>query len=209
MRLAVVVAVAVVLVTSVARADDEGPAESSRSVKLFDTRRTTAALEIDAGPLWNRRVQDTTPLTERTNFQRGAPLASEIGAGIVQTTPYAPFFLRGVTKTLLRVLDGESFSWALLHQEIGGGIALGPLGVDGRFRVSILSVDVVHAEWSVQTLSPGASAGISLALGKLHVDARLNADYLWRWFGPDYVVRSFTIGLRLDVPKPRSPFHDD
>jgi hypothetical protein len=188
-----------------ALADEASVSESPRSIKLFDTQRTIPSWEIHAGPLWNRRVQDTTPTTDRRNFSHDAPLASEIGAGIIQTTPYGPLYLVDVTEMLFRVIDDKSFSWALFHQELGGGVVLGPLEPDVRVRVGILTADIVHAKPSAQLLTPGVSAGIGFRLGKLRVDGRGNADYLWRWFGADYVVRSFTIGLRLDFPPPKSP----
>ncbi|MDF2694953.1 MAG: hypothetical protein K0S65_3336, partial [Labilithrix sp.] len=89
---------------------NQRPTLSRRSVKLFDQSRGTAALELSIGPIWARRVQDETPITQRRNFERGAPLASEIAIGSVFTTPAerGPFYLTGHMKTLLRVIDDKS-----------------------------------------------------------------------------------------------------
>ena len=182
------------------------PTESPRSVKLFDQRRTITSYQLDIGPIWQRRVEDTTPITDRQNFERGAPLASEVGFGTVSTTPKRPFFLVGHVKTLLRVLDDKSFSWAIFHQELGGGLILGPFEPEVRFRLSAITADIMHAQPSFQLLSPGVGAGVGIHLGRFRVDLRANVDYLWRWFGPDYVVRGITLGIRLDLPRPRTPF---
>src|SRR5690606_29444963 len=119
------------------------------------------------GPIWARRVQDDTPVTHRRNFERGAPLAGEIAFGTVFTTPSkrGPFFLAGHLKTLLRVIDDKSFSWSIFHQELGGGLKLGPFEPEVRLRLSVLSADIIHAEPSVQLLSPGVSAGFGIHVG--------------------------------------------
>jgi hypothetical protein len=174
---------------------------SPRSVKLFDSARSLMSYELDVGPLWNRRVQETTPEMDRTNFRRGAPLAGEIGLGTVFTTPARPFYLVGHAKTLLRIIDDKSVSWALYHHELGGGLMLGPLEPEVRIRLGALTADIIHAQPSIQLLTPGASAALGLHFGNLRIEFRGNVDYLWRWFGPDYVLRSITIGLRLDMPK--------
>lgn len=184
------------------------PKESHRSVKLFDLRKSTVSLQLDVGPIWARRVQDDTPITVRRNFERGAPLAGEIGFGTVFTTPSfkGPFFLVGHLKTLLRVVDDKSFSWSLFHQELGGGVMLGPFEPEVRLRLSVLSADIFHAEPSVQLLSPGVSAGFGIHVGKIRLDIKAHSEYLWRWFGPDYLIRGVTIGFRLDQSRPKTPF---
>lgn len=181
---------------------------SQRSVKLFDLSRSTTSLQLDVGPIWARRVQDETPVTQRRNFERGAPLAGEIAVGTVYTTPSkrGPFFLTGQMKTLLRVIDDKSFSWSIFHQELGGGLMLGPFEPEVRLRLSVLSADIVHAQPSVQLLSPGVSAGFGVHLGKIRLDIKAHSEYLWRWFGPDYLIRGVTIGFRLDQARPKTPF---
>jgi hypothetical protein len=175
------------------------------SIKLFDTFNTVRAYQLDIGPLWNRQVQDETPAQLRSNFHHGAPLAGEIAAGMVFRTPYKPFFLVGRQRTILRILDDKSFSWSLFHQDLGGGLVLGPFEPDVQVGVSILTADIFHAEPSVQLFTPRVSAGLGIHAGRFRIEARAHAEYLWRWFGPDYLVRGFTIGLGLDLPPPRSP----
>jgi hypothetical protein len=186
----------------------EAPKLSHRSVKLFDQRRSLVSLQLDVGPIWVRRVQDETPITQRRNFTRGAPLAGEIGFGTVFTTPSqrGPFFLAGHLKTLLRVIDDKSFSWSIFHQELGGGLMLGPFEPEIRLRLGLLTADVIHAEPSVQLFTPGVAAGVGIHVGKFRLDIKAHSEYLWRWFGPDYLVRGVTIGLRLDQNRPKTPF---
>lgn len=184
------------------------PRESSRSIKLFDERKSIISRQLDVGPIWARRVEDETPATRRKNFERGAPLAGEIALGTVYTTPSrrGPFFLVGALKTVFRIVDDKSFSWSLFHQELGGGLMLGPFEPEVRLRLSVISADIFHAEPSVQLLSPGVSAGFGLKLGKIRLDIKGHSEYLWRWFGPDYSIRGVTIGLRLDLTRPKAPF---
>lgn len=186
----------------------ERPTLSKRSVKLFDQRRSITSLELSLGPIWARRVEDETPITRRQNFERGAPLASEIALGTVYTTPSerGPFFLTGHLKTLLRVIDGKSFSWALFHQELGGGFRLGPFEPEVRLRLSLLTADIIHADPSIQLFTPGVSAGFGIHVGKIRLDIKAHSEYLWRWFGPDYLIRGVTIGFRLDQNRPKTPF---
>lgn len=184
------------------------PKESPRSVKLFDSRKSTVSIQLDVGPIWARRVQDETPITQRKNFERGAPLASEIGAGTVYTTPSqrGPFFLVGHVKTLFRVIDDKSFAGSIFHQELGGGLKLGPFEPEVRLRLSLLTADIFHAQPSFEMLTPGVAAGFGIHVGQIRVDVKAHTEYLWRWFGPDYSIRGITIGLRLDRPQPKSPF---
>jgi hypothetical protein len=189
----------------------EGPKLSRRSVKLFDQQRSIASLELTVGPIWTRRVQDETPITQRHNFERGAPLASEIAVGTVYTTPSekGPFYLTGHLKTLLRVLDDKSFSWSIFHQELGGGIKIGPFEPEIRLRLSLLSADVIHAQPSVQLFTPGVSAGVGIHVGTIRLDIKAHSEYLWRWFGADYLIRGVSLGLRFDRTRPKSPFPGD
>ncbi len=181
---------------------------SHRSVKLFDQSRSIVSTELSIGPIWARRVQDETPITLRRNFERGAPLAGELAVGSVYTTPSArgPFYLTGHLKTLLRVIDDKSFSWGMFHQEFGGGLMIGPFEPEVRVRLTVLSVDIFHAQPSVQLLTPGVAAGFGLHLGKIRLDIKAHSEYLWRWFGPDYLIRGVTIGFRFDQSRPKTPF---
>ncbi len=187
---------------------DDGPKLSHRSVKLFDSRKSIVGLQLDVGPIFARRVQDETPITVRRNFEHKAPLASEIGFGTVYVTPSfkGPFFLVGALKTVFRIVDDKSFSWSLFHQELGGGIKIGPFEPEVRLRLSVLTADIFHADPSIQLMSPGISAGFGIHVGKIRLDIKAHSEYLWRWFGPDYLIRGVTIGLRLDQSRPKTPF---
>lgn len=176
---------------------EEAPT-SPRSVKLFDSKTSINSYVLSLGPVWTRKAEDATPAENRQNFEHGT---GEISLGSVTTTPLGPFYISGSPRTLLRVLDSKKFSWAIFHEELAGGLRLGPLEPEVGIGASLLSVDVFNAEWSAQLFSPRVSAGVGLHLGKIKVDIKGHAEYLWRWFGPDYYVRGITLGVRFDAPK--------
>lgn len=179
---------------------------SRNSVKLFGSENSTKAFQLDIGPLWSRQTQDETPAQLRENISRGAPLASEIALGMTFITPAKPFYLFGKQRTLLRILDDKSFSWSLFHQDLGGGIMIGPIEPEAGIGLSLLTADIFHAEPSIQLFTPRVMAGIGIHVGALKVSLMAHAEYLWRWFGPDYLVRGITLGIRLDAARPKSPF---
>jgi hypothetical protein len=119
-----------------------------------------------------------------------------------------PFYIAGASRTLLRIFDSKRFSWGIFHQDLAGGLRLGPLEPEVRIGASLLSIDVMNAEWSAQLFSPRVSAGVGLHLGKIKVDIKGHAEYLWRWFGPDYFVRGITLGVRIDAP-PKQVFREE
>lgn len=185
------------------------PPLARSSHKLFDTFTTERSFLVELGPIWSRQVQDETPAEARRGFERGAPLAGELALGMALKTPYKGLFLMGQQKTLLRVIDDKSFSWSLFHQEVGGGVRLGPFEPEVRLGLSIFTADIFHAEPSLQLFSPRVSAGVGVVLGTFRLDIHGHSEYLWRWFGPDYLVRGVTIGFRFDMPKPKSPLSYD
>lgn len=178
---------------------------SPRSVKLFDSKSSTNSYVLDIGPIWTRKAEEATPAQNREGFDRGT---GEISIGSVSTSPLGPFYIAGSPRTLLRILDSKKFSWSVFHQDFLAGLRLGPIEPEVRFGASLMSIDVFNAEWSAQLLSPRVSAGIGLHLGKIKVDIKGHAEYLWRWFGPDYYVRGITLGIRLDAPR-REMFRDE
>jgi hypothetical protein len=178
------------------------------SYKLFDTFNTIRRFQLDIGPIYTRQIQEETPAQRLTGFEHPAPLASEIGLGMAYQTPYKPFYLVGRQRTLLRILDDKSFSWSIFQQDLGGGMMLGPFEPDVQVGLSVLTADIFHGEPSIQLFSPRVSAGIGLHAGRLRVELRGHAEYLWRWFGPDYLVRGITLGIGLDQPKARSPLEE-
>jgi len=199
---------AALLTVGPAAADDSVPepdvVESRRSFKLFDNRRTVAGMELFAGPLWSRRVQATTIDDDRRGFERGAPLASEIGFGAVQMTPYAPFYLIGVTGSTLRVLDDKSFRSRSSNKRSAAGSSSGR---SSRMFASALasSRSTSCTPSRAHSSSRRASTRAWPAAWQAAHRCPRQRGLLWRWFGSDYVVRSFTIGLRLEIP-PKTPF---
>ena len=186
----------------------KGISQGRNSIKLFDTWNTERSYVLEMGPIWHRQIQDETPAQRVTGFERGAPLAGEVSLGMVLKTPYKPFFLVGQQKTLLRVVDDKSFSWSIFHQEVGAGLMIGPFEPEVRLGLSVLSADIVHAEPSIQLFSPRVGAGVGVKLGKIRLDIQAHSEYLWRWFGPDYLIRGVTLGFRLEIPRPKGPLSE-
>ena len=140
------------------------------------------------------------------NPQRGT---GEILAGVSITTRWAPFYLSGLQQTHFRVLDSKSFAWTLLASAIAGGLTLGPLEPEVRFELGLLTADVFHGDYSIEMLTPRVAMGIGLHVAKIRVDIQAHSEYLWRWFGPDYLIRGVSVGLRLDVPRNPGPVFSD
>lgn len=180
------------------------PKESPRGVKLFDQRSSRAFYELDLGPIWLRKVTEREPGEERQNAERGT---GEISFGTAYVNDSSKHvFLTGVQRSLLRIGGSKVFSWSVFVQDLGGGFRLGPLEPEARISLSVLTIDVFRGEWSAQLLSPRVMAGLGLAVGKFRLDIKAHSEYLWRWFGPDYLAHGVTLGLRLEIPKPKSPF---
>lgn len=189
--------------------ETQGPSpQGKNSVKLFDAYRSQISYQIDVGPIWVRRASETTPITRRRNFDHMAPLASELAFGTMYTTKAfkGPIFIATETLTSFRILDDKSFSWTLFEEKLGGGISIGPLDFEAKIRAHFIHVDIMHAQPSIQLLSPGVEAGFGFHLGRIRLDIKGHTEYLWRWFGPDYYIRGVTIGLRFDVNRPKNPF---
>jgi len=190
--------------------DPNSPAPPSgpNSFKLFDSRRSILGYQLDIGPLWTRRGSETTALSRRTNFEHKAPLASEIAIGGYYQTPAfkGPFYMTSSQGMSLQIHDDKSFFWTLFLSKIGGGIKVGPFELEGKFGVHMLSADIIHAQASIQLLSPRAEAAAGIHVGPIRVDFSVHSEYLWRWFGPDYYVRGFNIGIRFDQKQPKTPF---
>jgi hypothetical protein len=180
---------------------ETGPVESPRSVKLFDSRRTTPSMHLELGPVWYREAKPT-----RDDYERGT---GEILVGVALTTHEGPFFLSGYQDMHLRVLDSKTFVFSLLTTQMGAGLRVGPFEPEARVGFSILTLDVFHGHYSAEMLSPRVGAGIGIHLGKIRLDIATHSEYLWRWFGPDYLIRGVSLGLRLDVTRPKGPDFSD
>ena len=132
----------------------------------------------------------------------------EIAFGTMHTTKSfkGPFFIASEQLVSFRILDDKSFSASLFEEKLGGGFSLGPLDFEAKVRVHFVTADIMHAQPSIQVMTPGAEAGVGFHLGRIRLDIKGHTEYLWRWFGPDYYIRGVTIGLRFDVNRPTNPF---
>jgi hypothetical protein len=176
--------------------EEEAPTLSRRSVKLFDTRRAQFGLEVDTGPMWYRSVHD--------RFRELGTM--EIRAGQTITTPNVKgLYLTGMQQTNFRIFGEKSFAWSVLFHTIGAGVRVGPFEPEAHFSTSILTLDVFRGNYSVELLSPRAGAHLGIHVGKIRLDFGVYSEYLWRWFGPSYLIRGLSFGLRLDVPRPKGP----
>jgi hypothetical protein len=175
------------------------PEESPRSVKLFDQKRTVPGFEINLGPVWFRKAG---PHGEPRDWERGT---GDILAGITITTHWKPFYISGYQMTHFRVLDSKSFIWSVLSTGMGAGVRLGPFEPEARLGVGLIQLDAIHGEYNFSLLSPRVAMGVGLRLGKIRLDIQAHTEYLWRWFGPDYLIRGVSLGLRFDVPRPKGP----
>ncbi|MEZ4260395.1 MAG: hypothetical protein R3B36_15075 [Polyangiaceae bacterium] len=178
------------------RRGEEEPRRSPRSVQLFDVRRAERAVELEVGPVWYRKAEPT-----REGYERGT---GELLLGVATTSRWKPFYLSGVQSTHLRVFGSKEASWSLLASQLGAGIRWGPLEPEVRLGIGLLTADVFNGDYSVQLLTPRVGVGAGLKLGKFKLDIKAHTEYLWRWFGEDYIVRGVSLGLRLDdTPPPK------
>jgi hypothetical protein len=180
---------------------DNLPVESNRSLKLFDQKRTVQGFDIQLGPVWYREAGRTP-----NDFERGT---GELLIGVSITTKWAPFFLTGYQQMHLRAFDSKSFALSILTTHMGAGLTLGPIEPEVRIGAGLVTVDVFHGDYSIEALSPRVAAGVGLHLGKIRLDIATHSEYLWRWFGKDYLIRGVSLGLRLDVIRPKGPSFSD
>jgi len=130
-------------------------------------------------------------------------------AGIAVTTHWKPFFITGYQMTHFRVLDSKSFVWSVLSTGMGTGVRLGPLEPEARIGLGLIQLDAIHGEYNASLLSPRVAMGVGMHIGKIRLDIQAHTEYLWRWFGPDYLIRGVSLGLRFDVPRPKGPVFSD
>jgi hypothetical protein len=183
------------------------PKESPRSAKLFDSTRVTQSFQLDIGPLWYRPAGRALDASGRLEpFQRGT---GEVLAGVAITAKWKPFYLTGLQQTNLRVFGAKSAAWSILTQQLAVGLYVGPFEPEVRIGGSLLTVDVFEGDYSFEALTPRVAAAVGIHLGKIRLDIATHSEYLWRWFGPDYLIRGVSLGLRLDVPQPKTPVFSD
>jgi len=188
--------------------DVEGPQEAPRSAKLFDSKRTTQSLQIDLGPIYYREAGKAGINAGgrgdggKSGYERGT---GELRLGVAITTSWKPFYLTGYQQTNLRVFDGSRAAWSIFTQQLSTGVYLGPFEPEVRIGFSLLTLDVFDGHYSIEAMSPRVAAAVGIHLGKIRLDIQTHTEYLWRWFGPDYLIRGVSLGLRLDVPRPKGP----
>lgn len=177
---------------------DDGRARPTldRSSRLFDLSSTVSALQIDLGPIWYR-----PQAAKLEGFERGT---GELAIGTVTTAPWKPFYLAGHHKLVFRAFDSKSYHFSL-GSDMATGVALGPLELESRIGLNVINIGAFHGDWSGELLSPRVSAAAAVHVWRFRVDIQAHSEYLWRWFGNDYLVRGVTLGLRLDVPRMEPP----
>ena len=125
----------------------------------------------------------------------------EIGGGQAVLAHAGPAFAGVVQGTLARVFGTSGVALSSSYEFLGG-LALGPFEPEVRAGVSTLTVDVVHAQPSIELLSPRAVGGLSVRLSdRVSIGAFAYGEYLWRWFGPDYRLWGATLDLRVQGPR--------
>lgn len=115
-----------------------------------------------------------------------------------------PFYLLSTRAASIRMYDEKSYGLAFF-QDIGGGIALGPIEPEIHVGAHIVEFDVFHANWNFSLLSPRASAEVGIRLGRARVEFVGYTQYLWRWYGESQLVRGLSVGLQVDQAKMRVP----
>jgi hypothetical protein len=115
-----------------------------------------------------------------------------------------PFYLLSTRGSSIRVYDDKSYGLAFM-QDIGGGVAIGPLEPEWHIGAHLVELDVFHGNWNASVLSPRASVEIGIRAGRARFELIAYGQYLWRWFGESYLVRGVSLGLQLEEPKMRLP----
>ena len=159
--------------------------------RLFDLSTSTSSIQLDAGPIWYRPQS-----AGKRGFEYGV---GEVALGTVTTARWQPFYLAGHHKVTFRAFDSKSYH-ASFGSDFATGVYWGPLELESRIGFNLLNVSAFHGEWSADLLSPRVSAAAAVHVWRFRVDIQAHSEYLWRWFGNDYLVHGVTLGLRLDLP---------
>jgi len=116
-----------------------------------------------------------------------------------------PFYLLSTRAASIRMYDTKSYGIAF-YQDIGGGIAIGPIEPEIHFGAHLVELDAFHGSWNFSLLSPRASAEVGIRIGRARVEVAAYTQYLWRWWGCEsQLVRGISIGLQVDQAKMRIP----
>lgn len=125
----------------------------------------------------------------------------EIGGGQAVLAHAGPSFAGVIQGTLGRVFGASGVALSYSYEMLGG-LQLGPFEPEVRAGVSTLTVDVIHAQPSIELFSPRAVGGFSIRVSpRISIGAFAYGEYLWRWFGPDYRVWGATLDLRVQGPR--------
>lgn len=168
-----------------------------KTARLFDLSTSVSSLQVDLGPIWYRPATSVGP----KGFERGT---GELAIGTVTTSKWKPFYLAGHHKVVLRAFDSKSYAGSF-SSDFATGAYLGPIEIESRIGLNILNLSAFHGEWSADMISPRVSVGAAVHLWRFRVDIQAHSEYLWRWFGNDYLVRGVTLGIRLDLPRSDPP----
>jgi hypothetical protein len=148
-----------------------------------------ASLELHYAPVWYRGIRSADPHW---------PAGFEVGFGARATTRALPFLLSWSSEPALRILDSKSFALSIL-QRVFAAVALGPFEPELGAGLSLITVDVFHANFSAELASPRAEVGFWMHFRSLRVGAHAYAEYLWRWLGDrDYLLRGVAIELAVE-----------
>lgn len=169
---------------------------ATKTSRLFDLSTTISSVQLDAGPIWYRRQA-----AGRDGFERGT---GELALGTVTTANWKPFYLAGHHKLVFRAFDSKSYHVSF-SSDMATGIGWGPFELETRIGLNAINVGAFHGDWSAELLSPRVSAAAALHVWRIRVDIQAHSEYLWRWFGNDYLVRGITLGLRIDIPQMDKP----
>ncbi len=165
-------------------------------MSVWSPERQDRRFELHFAPVWYRGIG---------NRDARWPLGFEIGFGSRSVARVRPFLLSWSSEPAFRALDSKSFALSIL-QRVFAGVELGPIEPEVGGGVSMLTLDVFHANYSIEMASPRAEAGAWLHIGALRLGAHAYGELLWRWFGDrDYLLRgvAFEVGIAPSTPEGR------
>lgn len=150
----------------------------------FDPEAFRFGSSLSAGLIATRRADESA---SESGF--------ELAAGTRSETQVGPFTLVGGPQLVLRSVDLKDFFLTFPRNVILGGVRLGPVGLDGGFGLSLLTLDFSRSKLGIGVLSPVASAGVTVTVGGVRLRAGLNVEYLWRLNTENVTIRGLTLTL--------------
>jgi hypothetical protein len=160
---------------------------------------------LDGRVLKAAKVYEMGGLIYRNEHQNTWSLGVfEVLLGQELRTHRYPFYLFSTQASSIRMYDDKSYGLAFF-QDVGGGVALGPIEPEVHVGAHIIEFDVFHTNWDFSLFSPRVSAEVGARFGRMRIEAAVYSQYLWRWYGDSYYIRGASIGLQVDQPKMRVP----